>query len=264
MKKRVSSAGIAQKKKHGQYFLRDPHVVLAMFTAVQLDANTSIFEIGCGDGFLTRRILQNPITRLWVFEIDPEWAGYVERTVKDERLTMHQQDFLTVDMNILKPYAPWTVLANLPYHLSFPMLGRLKEYRHLLREGVIMLQEEVAQKLVKQRGRGYGYVSLFFQHFFELRLLDKVLPRAFHPQPKVFSRLLYFKPKSDLQPIKDEEQFWQFIKACFAYPRRTLRNNLMQTAADLAKIPDHILALRAQQMGMDDFLQVWSLLCEQS
>ena len=121
-----------------------------------------------------------------------------------------------------------------------------------------MVQEEVAQKITKTSGRGYGFVSLFLQYFFELELMGKIPPSAFYPPPKVYSRLLYFKPKVDLVPIPDEAQFWQFIKRCFSQPRRTLRNNLAQSHYDLAKISDETLALRAQQMGFDDFLTVWN------
>ena len=123
-----------------------------------------------------------------------------------------------------------------------------------------MVQEEVAQKLVKKSGRGYGYPSLFFQYYFKLNLLLKVHPESFFPPPKVESRLVYFKPKKDVTPIPDEEKFWKFIKMCFRQPRRTLHNNLKQTHYDIAKIPETTLELRAQQMGIEDFRVLWDLL----
>src|SRR5258708_7431932 len=137
------------KKKHGQNFLRDQHIADRITQAVTLDKQTSVFEIGCGDGFLTRTILHHPVARLWVFEIDPEWAGTVRASIKDPRLEIHEQDFLTTDFASLTPHKPWTLLANLPYHITFPILHLMVEHRDLLREGVIMLQEEVAQKIVK-------------------------------------------------------------------------------------------------------------------
>lgn len=120
-----------------------------------------------------------------------------------------------------------------------------------------MVQEEVAQKIVKKEGRGYGYPSLYFQHFFEWHMLDKVPATAFYPPPKVTSRLLYFKPKSTIEQIPREEEFWQFIKRCFASPRRTLKNNLQNFHYDLNRISNDTLALRAQQMNMQDFLLLW-------
>lgn len=123
-----------------------------------------------------------------------------------------------------------------------------------------MLQEEVAQKLVKRSGKGYGFISLYFQYFFEMKLLTKIPPTAFYPAPKIFSRLLYFKTKTDLVAIPHEEEFWKFIKICFRQPRRTLRNNLAQAHYDLSCFDDELLGKRAQQLAMPDFLKVWSQL----
>ncbi|MFT6765937.1 MAG: 16S rRNA (adenine1518-N6/adenine1519-N6)-dimethyltransferase, partial [Alteromonas naphthalenivorans] len=173
---------------------------------------------------------------------------------------MHVTDFLAVDLEVLKPHAPWTVLSNLPYHLTFPILHRLQASREYLSEGILMMQEEVAQKIVKKGGRGYGYVSLFFQYYFDWDLLVKVPPTAFYPQPKVFSRLIKFKTKQNVKPIPEEKEFWRFIKTCFANPRRTLRNNLMQTHIELDTISEDLLKLRSQQMTMSDFLKLWNII----
>jgi len=254
------SAGIPLKKKFGQHFLRDVRIVHNMIFAVEITEKTSILEIGCGDGFLTKYILSTPADRLLVFEIDSDWANYVRETFKDERLTVIEDNFLDIDFSILEEHKPWTILANLPYQVTFPILHRFQEHRHLIKEGVVMIQEEVAQKIVKTRGRGYGYPSLFFQHYFEWKLLDKVPPTAFHPAPKVFSRTIYFKPRTDVVPIPDEDKFWQFIKHCFKQPRRTLKNNLAHTHYKIDKISEATFALRAQELSMADLLAVWELI----
>jgi len=247
------------KKQYGQHFLREHLYTHHMIEAVELTPETSVFEIGCGDGFLTRDILQNKLARLWVFEIDPEWADYVRVNVKDSRLEVFEQNFLDLEFSRLETFAPWTILANLPYLVTFPILHKFHANRHLIKEGVVMIQEEVAQKLVKTHGRGYGYPSLFFQYYFELRLLDKVPPTAFLPPPKVMSRLIYLKPKANVKPIPDEAKFWQFIDACFKQPRRTMFNNLRASKYDPTKVSENILKLRAQQMAMKDFLELWEL-----
>jgi len=255
------SKRIRIKKKFGQHFLRDENIVRSIVDHVSIDESTSIFEIGCGDGFLTRYILKTSAQRLWVFEIDPEWAAYVqEKLGQDVRLHMFTENILDVDFSRFEEHKPWTLLANLPYNITFPILHLLQKNKHLLQEGVVMVQEEVAQKIVKTGGRGYGFPSLFFQHFFEWKLLDKIFPESFFPPPKVDSRLLYFKPKKDVVPIPDEQKFWKFIKMCFRQPRRTFHNNLKQTHFDVSKVPEEILKLRAQQMSMDDFLRLWDVL----
>jgi 16S rRNA (adenine1518-N6/adenine1519-N6)-dimethyltransferase len=253
----AKSQGISLKKRYGQHFLRDERYPDIMFDAVSLTPESSVLEIGCGDGFLTRAILHHPIARLWVYEIDEEWASYVASEIKDGRLTIFTENFLDADFERLRPHTPWTILANLPYQVTFPILHRFQEHRELFKEGVVMVQEEVAQKIVKTSGRGYGFVSLFFQHYFEWTLLEKVPPDAFYPPPKVYSRLLYFKPIENPIIIPHEERFWAFVKKCFAQPRRTLRNNVKGIAQAMEQIPASMLDLRAQQMSMKDFLEIW-------
>lgn len=259
MKKQSRSHGIALKKKYGQHFLRDQHVVDTMLENVVLTNTTSVFEIGCGDGFLTRSILQHDIARLWIFEIDPDWVAHISKTIQDERLTVHEENFLDTQVEYLEPHAPWTVLSNLPYQVTFPILTCFVKMRHLITEGVVMVQEEVAQKLLKTGGRGYGFISLFFQYYFEWKKLIKIPPGAFFPPPKVDSRLLHFKPRATLQEIPDIDEFWKFIKVAFRQPRRTLRNNLSQAHFPVDEISSDTLSKRGQELSMDDFITLWKV-----
>ena len=159
--------GIEVKKKYGQHFLRKQSVADHMLDAVSLDQSTSVLEIGCGDGFLTKTILQKSIARLWVFEIDPEWVAYIKKTVPDDRLTVFEQNILDIDSAVLQPHKPWTFLSNIPYSITFPILHLVHTHRELFAEGVVMVQEEVAQKILKTSGRGYRLISLFFQPYLE-------------------------------------------------------------------------------------------------
>lgn len=251
---------IPLKKQFGQHFLQDQSVIDTMIAKVHLTQSSSIFEIGCGAGVLTKSILSEPISRLWVFEIDPDWADYVAKQYPDSRMKMHLANILDADFSPFVPFAPWTLLANLPYQVTFPILHMLVANRSLLKEGVVMVQEEVAQKIVKTGGRGYGYQSVYLQHFFDWQLLTKIPPTAFYPAPKVDSRLLYFKPKPQLDVIIDEPEFWQFIKRVFLQPRRTLKNNLQMFHYKLEKVPESTLSLRAQQMNKHQLIELWQLL----
>ncbi len=250
------SHGIPLKKQYGQHFLRQDSVVHVMLDHVDLQ-QASVVEIGPGDGFLTRHILQQPIARLWSFEIDADWVRLLKETIKDPRFTVFEENILDINFSRFQEHVPWVLLANLPYQITFPILHMLQKHRDVITHGVFMIQEEVAQKLVKTSGRGYGFPSLFFNHYFELKLLMKVSPTAFLPPPKVFSRLVYFKAKQTVASIPDEENFWKFIKLCFHQPRRMLRNNLAQGQYDLTKISAEQLALRAQQLSMDELLELW-------
>jgi 16S rRNA (adenine1518-N6/adenine1519-N6)-dimethyltransferase len=247
-----------KKKRLGQHFLRKQTVVDHMIAKVNITSETYVMEIGCGDGFLTQAILnQTNCKALWSYEIDHEWAIVVRNKIKDPRLKIVEQNILDLDFTTIEQYKPWVLLANLPYQITFPIIFLLQKYKHLFQEGVVMIQEEVAQKLVATKGRSYNPTSIFLQLHFDFELLEKIEPRAFAPPPKVFSRLIYFKPKGQEIMITDKEGFFKFLKFCFAYPRRTLLNNLKTTHYDLSKLDAEVLALRAQQITSDQFLKIW-------
>ncbi len=250
-----------KKKQFGQHFLRKQSVVDHMIHKKKITPETRVLEIGCGDGFLTKAILrQTQCKELRVYEIDPEWARVVEEKLGEPRLNINIENILDVDFSVLEKDAPWVLLANLPYQITFPIFYRIQVHKHLFTYGVVMIQEEVAQKLVAKSGRGYNSTSLFLQHHFDFELMEKIGPEAFNPPPKIDSRLVYFKPKSDIQKIKNEEQFWKFLKYCFTSPRKTIANNLKQTHYVLSKIPESILKLRAQQMSFEQFIELWDSL----
>ncbi len=249
---------IAKKKKFGQHFLRKQSVVDNMIAHVTVASETSVLEIGCGDGFLTRAILeQTPCKQLVCFEIDHEWTEYVKKTIDDKRLDVRLQNILDVDLNILEKDKPWVLLANLPYQITFPIMFLLQKHKNLFQEGVVMVQEEVAQKIVASRGKPYSATSILLQYHFDFKLLEKIEPGAFSPPPKVHSRLVYFKPKKEIIAIPEEEKFWKFLKLCFRFPRQTLKNNLKSTHYKIKNLPEELLKLRAQQMSFEQFLEFW-------
>jgi len=252
-----------KKKAFGQHFLRNERVVHRMIDTVKIDTETTIVEIGCGDGFLTDAILkQTSCKRLDVFEIDPEWAEYVQSKIKDKRLNINIIDILSVDLRQeLESKKPLALLANLPYQITFPIFFKLQQNKDLFNEGVVMVQEEVAQKIVASRGKKYSATTMFLQYHFDWKLLDKVEPGSFTPPPKVFSRTIYFKPKFDLVHIPRETEFWEFVKICFKAPRQTIRNNIKNTKFfQNEKITNDILQLRSQQISFDKFLELWNVL----
>lgn len=257
-----------KKKSLGQHFLRKQSVVDRMIDKVTITPETSVLEIGCGDGFLTSAILaQTKCKELRVYEIDSEWAQFVRNKIRDPRLNILRENILEINFeNELASQKPWVILANLPYQITFPILFLFQQNKHLFTEGVVMIQEEVAHKIVAQQGRTYSPTSLFLQHHFTLELLDKVEPAAFTPPPKVFSRTLYFKSRHDVPEIPDEDGFWKFLKLCFKSPRQTLRNNLRSTHyyESVSKMPGELLSLRAQQITFDQFLEIWTLLGQES
>lgn len=259
-------AGMKLTKAHGQHFLTDVSYIQCALEHVNLqDAN--VLEIGPGSGILTNELLQGQlngtIARLKAVEIDERWANYLQQEIKDPRFTVVLGDIVQTDWSELLKDAPrWMLISNLPYNVTFPVLYALHKYRAIVPHAIIMIQEEVAQKIVKSGGRDYGFHSLFFQWFFSCKLLQKVPPAAFNPPPKVQSRFIEFIAQ-DRPVIEKEEDFWKFIKRVFAKPRQTLQNNLKSYHYDLSCIEPRYLPLRAQQLTMSDFLAIWHCLAGQ-
>lgn len=247
-----------KKKSLGQHFLRKQSVVDHMIAKVALSPEHSVLEIGCGDGFLTRSILaQTNCKQLWCYEIDSAWAQHVRGQITDPRLTIFEQNILDLDTTPLQEHSPWVVLANLPYCITFPILKLLVRNKELFSEGVVMMQEEVAQKVVATSGKSYGPISLLLQYHCDWTLMEKIPPNAFSPPPKVNSRLLHFVPKPEVVPIPDKEGFWQFVRCLFRMPRRTLRNNLKTTHYDVLALDDPLLDKRAQELSFQELLTIW-------
>jgi 16S rRNA (adenine1518-N6/adenine1519-N6)-dimethyltransferase len=258
-----SRHGIFFKKQFGQNFLHDHSVTATIINSVTLNPETSVLEIGCGDGFLTKAVLDTNVKALIGYEIDAEWFGYLKKRLKDRRFQLINQDILLANWASLERYKPMIILANLPYNITFPLLYKIQEHRLLFSEITIMIQEEVAQKIVKQSGKDYGFVSLFFQYYFEWSLLGLIPPTAFEPSPQVYSRLLHGKIRKAVEPIDQEQAFWDFVKICFKQPRRTIRNNLMGTMYQNKQIKESFEILRAQQMAIHDFKEIWKQLNQQ-
>ena len=256
------SDGPRKKKKFGQHFLRKQSVVDHMIERVSITPETTVMEIGCGDGFLTQSILhQTPCKNLLVYEIDPEWLHFVKEHIRDPRLHLDLKNILELDCETeLKDHQPLVLLANLPYQVTFPILFLIQNHKHLFQEGVVMVQEEVAYKITASSGRGFSSTSLFLQHHFKWQLMERIEPGAFTPPPKINSRLLYFKPRFDQPTIPNEAAFWKFLKLCFNTPRQTLKNNLRTTHYPYQRLSEETLGLRAQQLSFDEFLTIWQLL----
>ncbi|MBM3887303.1 hypothetical protein FJ364_05225, partial [Candidatus Dependentiae bacterium] len=189
-----------------------------------------------------------------------EWADHVKTRVTDHRLDLRLKNILEASFDSVESDELLVMLANLPYQITFPILYKIQKAKHRFSDIVVMVQEEVGQKLAATHGRGLSAVTLFFQHHFIIKLLDKIEPGAFTPPPKIFSRLVQMTPKQQITPIEDESQFWEMLKLCFHSPRQTLKNNLRTTHFDLTKLSDELLQKRAQQLSFNEFIEIWNLL----
>lgn len=216
--------GLSPKKGLGQHFLCSERAVLAIVAAA---GERSILEIGPGPGILTQALAAE--RRVIALELDEQMAVPLAESAPTAEIVFG--DALSTDLRelMLKLRKPRAVVSNLPYYITGPLLDRIAEISDLWEVAVLMMQREVARRIVAPVGdRDRGALSVRMQAEFEIRRVVEVPPGAFIPPPKVESTVLALEPRS----TKLEPELLALIRAGFTQPRKTLSNNLASCGYD--------------------------------
>ena len=219
------------KRRFGQNFLVDNHVVDRIIAAVNPEANETIIEIGPGRGALTRGLVQSG-ARVVAIEFDRELAPQLREGFSGHaNFHLVEADALEVDFcAAIQPAPSARVVANLPYNVGTAILQRLIEQRSCIREMTVMLQREVADRITAAADTAErGYLSVFVEAYCEAEMLFDVTPQAFRPVPKVVSTVVRLGVRERIAAdVQDETLLWQVVSAGFAHPRKTILNNLRE------------------------------------
>lgn len=213
--------GLRPDKGLGQHFLVSSAVVDAIVAAAS--SCRGVLEIGPGPGVLTGP-LSEAVERVVAIELD----STMPRLLADSapRAEVFRDDALKADLAALLADlpAPRAVVSNLPYYITGPLLGRIADARAGLDIAVLMMQREVADRILAGPGkRERGSLSVALQSQFEIARVANVPAGAFLPPPKVDSAVLRFVPRHD--GLSDEAL--RLVRIGFAQPRKTLVNNLV-------------------------------------
>jgi 16S rRNA (adenine1518-N6/adenine1519-N6)-dimethyltransferase len=273
------------KAKLGQNFLYQPHWQRKVADAVHPQAGEVLVEVGGGPGDITA-LLAEAAGDLTVIEYDPVLADRLaQRFAGRENVQVVHADVLTVDLRALA-HAAWERLAarrgepapvaakirlfgNLPYYITSPILLHLFSSASVLTDAVIMVQREVAERILAQPGHSeFGLLAATTQIYARPRKLFHLPPSAFRPAPKVESTLLalQFVPRAEELGV-EAEQFSTFLRAAFARKRKTLANSLQtrypsataRAAIEAAGLP---LDTRAEQLSLERLAAVYRALPE--
>ncbi len=221
--------GFTFKKGLGQNFLTSETVLDEIADAAECDGG-GVLEIGPGFGVLTRALSERA-EKVVSLEIDERLIEVLKYTLSDRRnVTVKNRDVLKTDLKSLISEEfggeKISVAANLPYYITTPIITKLLEGGLPLKNIVVMVQKEVADRLcAKPASKDYGAITLLCRYFSEPEIITNVPAGLFVPPPKVDSAVLRLrlldKPRVD---VSDEKIFFKTVKAAFSQRRKTLLN----------------------------------------
>ena len=191
-------------------------------------------EIGAGHGEMTA-LLAKHAARLIAIEIDHKLLPGLRNVAGAlGNVTVTAGDVLSMDLGALAAGKPYRVYGNIPYYITSPIIHHLFAGCAVPEAAFLVMQLEVAERLSARPGcREYGYLSAFTQFYARTEILFRIPPGAFRPRPKVESALVTLTTPGERSTlgIQDENGFVEFLKACFAQKRKTLKNNLRALVA---------------------------------
>ena len=252
-------------EKLGQHFLTDPSWQERIGRAIGVNGGAWL-EIGAGHGEMTVHLAQRA-DKVLAVELDSRLARRLREVVApDKNVEVVEGDVLAVDFSKLMGGQRFSVYGNLPYYITSPILHRLFESANRIAAIHIVVQFEVAARIVARPGRrDYGYLSVVSQWFSRPEIAFRIPPGAFRPRPKVASALVNLRMPGEraTNDVQDERMFLEFVKECFAAKRKTLRNNLR---ARLGPRTENVLEeaglslnARAEQLSVSQFAALFRI-----
>lgn len=240
------------RKRFGQNFLQDAHVIESIVHAVNPVRTDTVVEIGPGLGALTRPLMSR-VDCLHVVEIDRDIISRLKKEFDPAKLVIHEGDALKFEFESVGERLK--IVGNLPYNISTPLLFHLATYGDRVVDMHFMLQKEVVDRMVAEPScADYGRLSVMLQYRFEMELIFVVPPDAFWPPPKVDSAVVRMIPAlGRCGRVADETMLEHVVTKAFAMRRKTLRNNLKGLMEDA----DY------QAVGIDSGLRAENLSVEQ-
>lgn len=218
--------GRPKRRRLGQNFLVD-RAIAERIAAELADEPPRVVEIGPGRGSLTEPLLDR-FDRVLAIELDGDLVPALEERFEGRGLDLRHADALSTDLDtMLAPGVPWQVASNLPYSVGTAILRRLLPRNDLFTRLVVMLQREVAHRVVaKPGGKGHGLLALERAAWADARILFDVHPRAFRPRPRVVSSVVVVDLKKPDLDLKTLDRALELASLALTRPRKMLSNAL--------------------------------------
>ncbi len=254
--------GFHFKKQFGQNFISDTNLLRSIVDASGITEDTTVVEIGCGAGTLTRALAERA-KKVYAFDIDRDLQPVLAETLSGlDNVEVIFRDFNKMD---LKPFedeiGAYTVVANLPYYITTPLVTKLLEESEKVQGLSIMVQEEVAERFcAKENTPEYGAITAGIALKGSARIVKRVPRTLFFPRPNVDSAVVKIDFERGRVAVKDEKAYRQTVKCAFLNRRKTLENNLVNFFKLTREDAKRILAQAGvEEKARGETLSPWQL-----
>jgi 16S rRNA (adenine1518-N6/adenine1519-N6)-dimethyltransferase len=227
LRRLMGAERLRPRKSLSQNFLTDPEALDAIVAAAELRPGDRVVEVGPGLGVLTRRLLAAGASVLAV-ELDTRLAEYLRRELYGvDRFELIEADALELHPRELFPGEPFKLVANIPYHITSPLLHAFLEGERPPELTVLLVQLEVAERVAAPPG-GMSYLSVFAQNVADVEIVARVPAGAFEPAPAVDSAVLRLRrrPAPVVAAGEDRPPFYRVVQAGFRQRRKQIHNGL--------------------------------------
>ena len=221
--------GFHFKKQFGQNFISDGNLLRSIVEASGITKETTVVEIGCGAGPLTRALAE-AAKQVYAFDIDRDLQPVLAETLAGlDNVEVIFRDFNKLDLKEFeKEIEEYTVVANLPYYITTPLVTKLLEESDKVQGLSIMVQEEVADRFcAKENTPEYGSITAAIALKGTAKVVKRVSRNLFYPRPNVDSAVVKIEFERGRVAVKDERAYRQTVKCAFLNRRKTLENNLV-------------------------------------
>jgi len=248
------------KKSLGQNFLIDKNMIDKITNTVSIEGN-EVLEVGPGTGNLTKEILKNNPSKMYLVEKDTFLAENLKEII-DERVKIFNEDILKFDENLLSKNKI-IVFGNLPYNVSTEILStwisNLKN-DYWFSDLILMFQKEVADRIIAQfNTSAYGRLSILANWRLKINKICDISPESFSPRPKIQSSLIHFTPKKNFAKIKDPLNLEKITRIFFSHRRKMLKkpfNQIFNGNNSLLEKLNIDLNLRPQNLDFDTYYKL--------
>ena len=229
LKSILTRHGFHFKKQFGQNFISDTNLLESIVTASGIDENTTVVEIGCGAGTLTRALAERA-KKVYAYDVDTALQPVLAETLAGlDNVEVIFRDFTKVNLPQLDAeIGEFTVVANLPYYITTPLITKLLEESEKVQGISIMVQEEVAERFcAKENTPEYGSITAAIALKGEAKIVKRVSRNLFYPRPNVDSAVVKITFDRGRVAVKSEKAYRTTVKCAFLNRRKTLENNLV-------------------------------------